>query len=334
MNHLGIFINNTNSEIKLNVSLNNFQKLKKNFTDIIIYDNDTSLSNDLKNKITENNTIHKYILNNNGQSDNSDFNLDKLFSVLSVVKTNYHYITVINDNYIYIDSLEEYFYYIFRHNLDFYSYTDSSEFFYHYQLNLFSFKGYMIENILNYIKKYDKNNVKNNILKDFINVFDLKMPFIKTAFIDCNYERNVHYNDKYVEFLLKNKNLKILNIDYINKLRKTNKKTVYVAIPDYFDINIYRNHNDLVSFDNNFLIDHFLNNGQYEVRDYRINNFLLPPYIREFLQKCNNLIEHFDVPNDFSLYNYIEKNKELQSMGYYDLMNHYVDIGKKEGKMY
>ena len=239
-----------------------------------------------------------------------------------------------NNNYIYLDSLEEYFKYVFKFKLDFYSYTDSSEHFYHYQLYLFSFIGKLKNKLISFLEEYDNKNPKNNMLKDFTYIFDTKLPFLKTAFIESNYERNVFFNEKYVEYLIKNKILKILNIDYINKVRKINKMINYVSIPDYFDIEIYRNHSDLKDYDDTFLVEHFLNNGQYESRDYKRDNYLLPIFIREFLLKCNNLIEFFDVPEDFMVYSYKEKNVDLQQMGYYELMNHYVDKGKSQGKKY
>jgi hypothetical protein len=330
MNNLGIFINNTNNELKYNINLNNFNKLKNNFSDIIIFDNELNISVDLQKEILKNNNIKIYFLSNNGINDNSDFNFNKIINILKIIKENYEYITVINDNYIYTDSLNEYFDYVFKHKLDFYSYTDSTEMYYHYQLYLFSFKGSYLNDILYFYKTYKDNN----ILRDFPKIFSNKISFLKVAYIEYNYQQNIYFNEKCIEYLINNKIIKVLNIDYINKIKKINKKIPYITLPEYFDVNIYRNHPDLNSYDNEFLINHFLSHGQYEVRNYKQDNYLLPLYIRNFLLNCDNLIQFFDIPINFSPYNYKEKNNELKNFGEFDLMLHYIEIGRKEGKTY
>ena len=49
---------------------------------------------------------------------------------------------------------------------------------------------------------------------------------------------------------------------------------------------------------------------------------------------CYLLIELFDLPDNFSIYNYKEKNKELSNLSPLELMIHYIEKGKKEGKSY
>lgn len=337
MNHLGIFINNTDTIIRYNVNLNNYNKLKKNFSNIIIFDNNSKLSIELKSVIQKSQNeqkdqkenIIKYILNDGGKNDHSDFNIEKLYNILKIVQKKYDYITIMSDNYVYYNSLEDYFKYIYLHNYDFYSYTDSSEYFYHYQLNLFTFNGNKINDILLFLKSY-KNN---NILKDFPNIFEKKISYIKVAYVEINYEQNIYFNHNYVKYLIENNIIGIINILFLNELIKKRKQN-YISIPEYFDINIYRNHPDLKNYDDNFLMDHFLNNGQYEVRDYKKNNYLLPECIRNRLLECENLIDLFDLPENFSMYNYKNKNKELSGLGPLDLMVHYIEKGRYEGKSY
>jgi hypothetical protein len=283
-------------------------------------------------KIQKENIVTKYILNNGGNNDYSDFNSEKLYNLLKIIEKKYDYITIISDNYIYYNSLNDYFKYVYDHKLDFYSYTDSSEYFYHYQLNLFSFKGDKLNNIINFLKTYDESNKKNNILRDFTNIFETKLSYLKVAYVELNYEQNIYYNEDYLEYLIKNNIISILNIKFLNLIIK--KKKNYISIPECFDIDIYKNHPDLKDYDDNFLMDHFLNNGQYEARDYKQNYYLLPEYIRNYLLECDNLIELFDLPDNFSIYNYKEKNKELSNLGPLELMVHYIEKGKKEGKSY
>ena len=162
MNNLGIFLNNTDSEMKLKINKYNFNKLKDNFDTIIILDIDNIFSKNLKNIINTKNII-KYILNNNFIKNNEDeINYDKIKCIsqdlLNINHQNTNYITFISDNYIYLEDLQEYFEYIDKHNLDFYSFTDSTENFYHYELYLFSINSKVINNFINFIKEYTQNN--------------------------------------------------------------------------------------------------------------------------------------------------------------------------------
>jgi hypothetical protein len=123
MKNLGVFINNTDSELKLKVNLHNFNVLKENFTQIIIIDLENAYSENLKNLVKTQN--HK--LNNDYyKKDNIISNISKIKSMILEIK-NIDYITFIDDNYIYINNLKNYFNYIKEHNYDFYSYSDSTD---------------------------------------------------------------------------------------------------------------------------------------------------------------------------------------------------------------
>ena len=328
MKHLGIFINDTNSKIKYNVNMNNINKLKNNFDNIIIFDNKSEYAYTLNNYIKDDKLIYKYLLANIG-IDNNDLNIDKLNYILRDINNeSYDYITIINDNYIYIDSLNEYFNYVNKHNMDFYSYTDSTENFYHHQLYLITFKSSYTNKIINNL------NDKINILNNFTSIFKNKISYLKVAYLDNNYERNIYYNDNLYKHLLENN---IINVIYLNKINHyidNYKSDILTEIPDDFDIEIYKNHNDLKNFPDSILTDHFLNNGQFEARNYKKEHYILPNYIRYGLLKCNNIITFFDIPKDFNLYGYKDKNKDLSNLNRDEILIHYIKFGRNEDRSY
>jgi hypothetical protein len=333
MKHLGIFINDTNSELKYKINLNNFNKLKHNFNNIIIFDNKSEYAYNLNNYIKDNHLIYKYLLANIGK-DNNDINIEKLNYILKDINSElFDYITVINDNYIYIDSLQDYFDYIKKHNSDFYSYTDSSEHFYHFQLYLFTFKSSYLNKVVNNLESFNYND-KLYILNNFTSIFKNKISYLKIAYLDDNYQQNIYINDKLYKIFLENNIIKVIYLNKINHIIDNYKNEIFINIPKDFDVNIYKNHNDLKNFTENALIDHFLNNGQFEARNYTKEFYILPNYIRNALFKCNDLIYIIDLPKDFNLYNYKEKNMDLSNLNRTELLIHYIKFGRYEKRSY
>jgi len=212
-NHLGIFFNNTNTDLKFDINLNNFNNLQKDFDNIIVVDINNDFSKKLRTKIIknkkedeydeeyhentnifENNSkIQKYFLDNLFlKKDSEDYNFKDIIHILGNINyINYNYITFINDDYIYCDNLTEYFKYVNNHNLDLYSYTDSTENKYHYQLYIFTISVEYIDNFINLVNS--KKDYKK-ILFRLPTIFENKMPFLKTAFLNDNINNNIFYN--------------------------------------------------------------------------------------------------------------------------------------------
>jgi hypothetical protein len=333
MRHLGIFINDTNSDIKNKININNIEKLKNNFDNIIIFDNKSEHSYSLNNYFVNDSKIYKYLLANIG--NNNELNIEKLSYILKEINIeNYDYITVINDNYIYLDDLKEYFEYINKYNLDFYSYTDSTEYFYHYQLYFFTFKSIYLNKLIEQLDSIVDYNNKISILNIITSIFKNKISYLKVAYLDNNYQQNVYFNDTLFKNLLENNIIKVIYINKLNTLINNYKNEIFVDIPRNFDIQIYKNHDDLKSFPDNLLINHFLTNGQFESRNYSKENYILPKYIRKALLKCNDIISLFDLPEDFNLYNYKQKNNDLANFNRNELIIHYINCGRKEGRKY
>lgn len=341
-NNLGIFLFNTDSEIKLQINNNNFNKLKYNFNSIIIIDINNDFSINLKNNIVSDNdknsdsdsnkiNIYKYLLNNKFlNNDLEDINIDKILYVLNdLIYSNFHYITFINDNYIYCDNLKAYFEYIDNHNLEFYSYTDSTEHEYHFQLYLFSIYSKSLYKFIELI-----NTEKNNILFKLISIFETKMPFLKIGYNNNNIGTNIFYNNKMHECLVENNMLPIINIHKLFFSKNNFKYNIFTSIPDNFDINIYKSNNiqkDLLDYSDEDIYNHFLNYGQFEFRQYCKDYYVLSKPLREKLTKCN-LLHFFDVPNDFNIHIYREKNTDLHHLNINELLLHWIHYGNNEGR--
>lgn len=354
-NHLGIFFNNTNTDLKFDININNFNNLQKNFDNIIVVDINNDFSKKLRTKIIkdeyddkyddkynentnifENNSkIQKYFLDNLFlKKDSEDYNFKDIIHILGNINyVNYNYITFINDDYIYCDNLTEYFKYVNNHNLDLYSYTDSTENKYHYQLYIFTISVEYIDNFINLVNS--KKDYKK-ILFRLPTIFENKMPFLKTAFLNDNINNNIFYNSNTYKYFFEEKILPIININYLSYLKNNYKYIIHDTIPDDFDINIYKSSKDLESFPDDFLYEHFLNYGQFEFRKYNdLNNssYVLPYYLRSVLKKYN-LLHFFDIPDDFNIYKYRENNTDLQSFDENKLVLHWLNYGYNEQRIY
>lgn len=285
LNNLGIFINNTNSQINYEINLHNFNILKNNFNNIIIIDSNNDYA--LKLKILINNKdILKYINDNAFIKNNTnDFDIDNMIYILNNItdinKENYKYITFINDNYIYLNDCRNYLNYIISHNLKFCAYTDSTEIIYHYQMYLFTILSTEIEKLYNFVN----NNTINkyiNIESQLLSIFDNKMPFIKVAYLTNNTNTNIFYCNIYKDLLM-NSLLPIININMLNNLNNLNKMLPsYIRdilhkynlldlfdVPYNFNLTKYKELNpDLSEFNEYQLINHWFNYGKNENRQY------------------------------------------------------------------
>jgi hypothetical protein len=350
-NNIGIFLNNTNSEVSLQINLHNYNILKNNFEKIIIIDIKNSFSLKLQDLISsEKNNINIYITDDNCIKNNlSDINIYSVFFLINIIDKQLlqkyinirsndindvlkcNYLTFISDNYIYCDNLSDYFNYINKHNLDFYSYTDSSEKKYHYQLYFFSISY----KALNIFKEFILNNKDNiDIEFDLIKLFDDKMPFIKIAYLNENISNNIFYNYKLFKILFNNKLLPIININYLYHFINNFNIIIHTTIPDIFDIEIYRKYPDLEDKSDIFLQNHFLLNGQFENRNYSEDgNCMLPTFIRNSL-KSFNLLYFFDIPDNFNKSIYKKNNSDINSLTDKELYLHWINYGRSENRIY
>jgi hypothetical protein len=350
-NNIGIFLNNTNSEIGVQINLHNYNILKNNFKKIIIIDIENDLSLKLKDLITNNNDNDNKIItylndNNNIKNDLCDLNINAIINLFNIFDQKIHdleckYLTFISDNYIYCNNLFDYFQYINIHNLDFYSYTDSSEIKYHYQLYFFSISYISLELFKNFILNSDNiKNIEIELYKTFDKIqikhfINNKIPFLKLAYLNENISNNIFNNNKLYKILFNNKLLPIININYLfNCKNNFNITTIHTNIPQNFDIEIYKKYDDLKDKSDIFLQNHFLLNGQFENRNYSEDgNSILPNFIRTVL-KSFNLLYFFDVPDNFSIEKYKKYNNDLVKLSIKDLYLHWINYGHFENRKY
>jgi len=342
--HLGIFLNNTDSEMKIEINFNNFNKLKNNFNSIYILDINNNFSSKLKEKLDSESNIVKYEINNTIISENVE-SIDiirALYVLDNISNIKYDYITFINDNYIYLTSLTEYFKYVSKHKLDFYSYSDTSEYEYHYELYLITISSSKISAFINYYRKSDiseeEESNEEEINDNVESVFKNKMVYLKLAYLSVNLNINIFYNnDRLYEILLEKNFLPIINLNKLRVLKDNYSFEIFKTIPDSFDLETYRSHDDLKDFSDEFLKDHFINYGQFEMRIYSkkndCNTFILPNFIRKKLLE-NNLLHFFDIPYDFSIKKYKELNPDLSDFSYERLVIHYLNFGIYEKRPY
>jgi hypothetical protein len=358
--HLGIFLNNTTSILKKSVNLNNFIKLSNDFAKFIIIDVNNEFSQLLKNDIDEyinignnkannkvntNNVIVQYLLDNE-LYDPSDFDIKKIKMIINkpeLLKCA-NYSTFIHDKYIYTDSIKNYLTYISSHSLDFSSFVDSfnNKYEYKYETFIFTIKNIneninKMDNILNYIDNSSHFNI-NKIHENF----SITMPYLKVAYLYKNSDRfdgNFFFNDIYEILFIQGK-LPIVSIDKLLFL-KNNYKYIYgffTHIPDNFDINIYRESvPELINSTDNAIEQNFINQGQFLFKRYskykNYINYILPDYLRNVLLNIE-LLYFFDVPDNFNIYKYKEKNGDLNNLNESDLVLHWINYGCNENRIY
>jgi hypothetical protein len=332
---LGIFLNNTNSDLKYNTNLYNYKNLEKNFNYIVIIDLNNENSFKLRNEIidyTENKIIN-YFMNNDYLKSSNNYIIDCILFILENINySNFKYITFIDDNYIYCNDLNNYFNYFKLHDLDLCSYSDSTEILYHFQLYLFTINIRSIGILLQFLKK---NNISD--IYNFYKLFNKKMPFLKVAYLNENLYKNIFFNNNYIyEYYLVNNLLPIISIDHLLFLKDNFDIEIYIKIPSKFNFNIYKSTMNLDYNQEIYIQEHFLKDGQFKLVKYtdkNYNNTILPEFIREKLQECK-LLDIFDIPIDFNIFIYRNHNKDLESLDEKNLIKHWINYGKYENRLY
>jgi hypothetical protein len=337
--YCGVFINNTSDNIKLRVNINNLNNLKDNFNSIVVIDIDNNYSNELKDYINlefDRNFMNIHLF----QSLPYD-KIDKwLYALISIKIKDYDYIVFIEDGYIYCDELPKYFKYLEEHNLDICSYNDSTLIKYHFDLYLFSVGNSMIDRFINYLLDIKNKKIDDNELYNITDNLESNnnIPFLKIGNISSNKNKNIFLtNDELYEYLMDNNELPIIYIDSIKfDLSELDNKIIYTELPPDFDYNIYRKSNqDLLTFSDIFLKNHFIEFGQFENRKYKKDNTLiiLSNYIRNKLKMCK-LLELFDFPDNFDIHNYKNLNPDLNHLTYKELIEHWFTFGINEKRLF
>lgn len=329
---LGVFLNNTENESDFLINYSNYKNLKKNFDDIIMIDLNNSYSLNLKKNIDKKNTNYKHII-----YESNNF-IEKILYIKDSI-INYDIITFIQDKYIYVSNLNDYFSHINISNYEIYSMTDSNEIFYHMQLYIFSIKKSIINKFIEQTSIHIKNkkNLDNisyilNYLKYITEVFINRSVFIKVAYLDIIVNKNILLvdNDFYYE-LLKNNILPVIDINLLDKYMNdyNNHKLTFNEIPNSFNLDVYKQYEDLKNLNDDDLKKHFLAHGQFECRQYKLNNYIQKDVIYNCLEK-NKLLKYFDFPPNFNMFYYKKYNDDLNLLNMLQLKKHWFKFGINE----
>ena len=336
MKNIGFFINSTIDKKKLDINHHNINTLFMNFNEIHVCDEKNKHAEELKKKNKKINNINYNFTN--------DFNLFQKINILFKTINDYsdiNQITIILDDYIYLNNLKNYFDFVNQCSYDLISFTDSTEFFYHFQIYILTIKKNEIETFKKIIndfslKKNDFNIIYLDFLKELVKQIKNKTAFCKTAYIESVEKKNIYLSDsEYYYYLLSREILPIIKIKFLNNLVRDydNKEFVHKKIPIDFNIDIYRNYEDLKNYDDSFLMKHFLEHGQYECRKYKKSENILPNVLWEKLNKIK-LVQYFDFPENFDFYSYKDKNPDLKKLNKLELKKHWINYGAFEDRLY
>ena len=338
MKKIGFFINNTISKKNIDINHNNIKLLKEHFDDIYVIDNKNENSELLSKYL---NNITNIIKIKKVENLNIFQKINKLLNLIDI--KNSENITIILDEYIITTKLKEYFNFVNNSNYDLISISDSTELFYHLQINIFTIKKdsiLFLKNIINDFSNKNKSSDFNllylDFLKDITNKISNKGVYCKTAYIESVEKKNIYLvNNEYYYYLLENDILPIISIKLLDYLINDYDKKEFVLknIPIDFDIEIYRSYDDLKNFDDEFLKKHFLEHGQFECRKYKKNEIILHKVINDKLKQVK-LLKYFDFPEDFDFYKYRDKNDDLGKLNKLDLKRHWINYGVYEDRSY
>jgi len=344
---LGIFANHTSSLLKYNISINNISFLKKNLEEIIIID---SINEIYASKLKTDLSHDPKIINHIFVENDCYFDFGKWINGLKLIdKSKYEYILFINDSIIISNDLNGYFENLNNlnnlnkneKNINLYGYNDSNEEKYHYQSFLFMINCKIINNFIKFFesKKHlikDLESLVSNIELNLIEIDKNRSCYFKIA-EKYNLDTNLCYkNESLYKYLLLQENYGIFKLKRILELQNNYKTTIYGKNTNFFDSNFYKNkYNDLSHLSDKEAYNHFLINGQYEGRypNNSIKNFILPAYYRKILSDCN-ILDLFDIPDDFDIYFYKILNFDLKDHSNLNSVYHYINHGIYEGRHY
>ena len=335
---LAIFANHTCNNIKYNISLNNISLLRDKFTNIIIVDTkNEEYAKKLHNDLHKDEKIVEYFFVEN---DNY-FDFGKwIFALNSIDYKKYDYIMFINDSIILLDPLDNFFVY-FKNSPDvnLYAYNDSTQIKYHYQSYLFFIKSNSIVDFIDFFENkkdviVDLESLVHNVELNMCNIINNHDCFLKIG-TEWNMSKNLYWeNESLYEYLLSKNIFSIIKIKKIFDIQKEYKIDIYGSSIDNFDYDFYKTYYDLESLSNNGLINHYIEDGQYEGRKFNSNfKCILPEYYRKKLDEIG-LLYFFDVPKDFDIYYYKKNNPDIESLCLSDIIFHYINCGIYEGRTY
>ena len=330
---IAIIACHTNSHLKYHSIINNINKIYDKISYFNIVDSKDALFSYNLKKHYENDSklgVYELIDNNNFLDFGKWCYIIKNFII--EYKLNYDYILLLNDSILLTHNIDDFFDSKINNNNDLYSYNDSSQLdIYHYQSFLFFISKNIQNDFVNFIES--KKNI--NSYQDIINNIELKLNeitennncFIKLAYYDNNYGKNLIWHNEllYKNLLIENKYniIKIKRIiDYYNNFEYN------YDLFNNFDLNYYKNkYDDLKNINTKELYDNFRIIGFKEGRrcNKEIISFL-PDYYRLILKK-NNLLDIFDIPDDFDIYYYKKYNESLINLTNKECMKHYLDFG-------
>jgi hypothetical protein len=206
-------------EIKLTTLLNNFNLLKnENIDFIIIYSKNQIFNEKLYSYKFENTKIIEF-------DNNFLFDFGKWKHVLNSENiSSYQFITFTNDSFYLKNNISYYFNYLLFNKPDFFAFSSSNEYIYHYQTYLFTIKKDKINIFRNFIETFKNNNCHNLLTKIEISlgiIFVSKDCFVDLGHLDINNKKNIFFHNKVLyKYLYSNDILPIIKIKSLNRKTK------------------------------------------------------------------------------------------------------------------
>ena len=335
MVNIGVFINNTNHKKKLEVNFHNIQLLCTHFDLFYVVDEENDYTEMLHNRVKEVKGFREFHRMKGNMFQKINIITDK------IKEESFDFCTIILDNYIYTANIDSYMNYVKNSNYEWVSFTDSTEVFYHVQVNLCSIHKnifHVFDNIIKdfHVKEHDFHTIYLEFLKEITNTFVKKGVYCKTAYIESVYKKNIYTsNNDHYYFLLEKDILPIIDIQLLDNINCEYdcQDFVFKKLPYDFDLNIYKLYPDLNKLEDEFLKTHFIEHGQFECRKYKEIEIILNTLLYNKLNKIK-LIKYFDFPETFDFFKYKEKNADLRNLNKLELKRHWIEYGVYEDRSF
>ncbi len=329
---LAIFANHTCNINKYNISLNNLSFIRDHVESIIIVDTiNAEYSHRLKNDLSyDSKVIQHFFVENDIYLDFGRW----IFALqhINYNNSNYDYILFINDSIIITSYIGNFFLYLNNtNNINIYGFNDSTQKRYHYQSYLFFLKKTFIDTFISFYESrkpniHDTESLIDNLEITYHEIDPASDCFLKLAH-EYNTGLNIYWeNDTLYEYLLKKNILMLIKVKRLSDYKRDFNYHIYHSIPDNFSHIFYRNnYSDLQKLNDRELEDHYKGNGQYEGRRYDIYSIpkILPQFYRNKLKEIF-MLQFFDIPDDFDIYDYKIKNKKISSLSPQQIIDHYL----------
>jgi hypothetical protein len=180
-----------------------------------------------------------------------------------------------------------------------------------------------IYNEFNYLNT-KKENIDYDFFKEYYNLTNLNNEELLKFYLNEGFDLGMKDSKSSINLLPNYYREKLLDMNIL----------YFFDVPYDFDIYYYKEHNpDLKNLSIIDIITHYISSGIHENRFYNKNKYNNANYVNNFYKRLNIKINYL-LPYDFNPIFYKNKYSDLHSLIDKQIVDHYLDYGIYENKIY